>query len=131
MMGGPGLSGVARELDRRAHDLRHQAVRLEQQRVFLETAEVEYHKSLETVGTIMPNLQNGSISLMQALQASQSGEMPADLGAQFAAARRACEEQETAAALMTSSLFRLESAWEQYAQSVREGQRVRQAFSQF
>lgn len=121
-----GFTGVADDLDRRSRDWTMMVRLLEQQRLHLETAEMERDRLYKSFEVIIPEVRESGALLETLMSRTKSGDVSGNLSAQFADNLRALDKLENLSRALTANLLWTRSSWEQYARSVIGAQKMRE-----
>lgn len=121
-----GFDAVAEELDKRARDFRNHLHLLEQQKPALEAARSTCAAALERLAHAHSSVQENSRALFETIQSARAGNLGGSLGDDFQSALRAGEDLEAVAGSVSAQLLWLRAAWEQYAMSILQAQKLRE-----
>lgn len=122
-----GFLELEGEMGRRGREWTRAVRLLEQHRMQVESAESERDALHESLNGLMPEVQDSGDALSSMLEKSKSGDVPGNLTAQFDKSMRALEELEETAAALNANFLWVRSAWEQYARSLIQVQKMRDA----
>lgn len=121
-----GFDAVAEELDKRARDFRNHLHLLEQQKPQLEAARATCAAALERLAHSHASVQENSRGLFETIQSARAGNLGGNLGDDFQSAIRASEDLEAVSGSVSAQLLWLRAAWEQYALSILQAQKLRE-----
>jgi hypothetical protein len=116
---------VSDELERRSREWTAMVRLLEQNRHTLDCAEMERDAAYDELARIVPIVQETAKELTAAMDASRSGRPSPDLPELFAKNSEALDQLEKVSVALSGHFLRCRAAWEQYARSVENAQRLR------
>jgi chromosome segregation ATPase len=121
-----GFRALEEEMERRSREWTQAMRLLEQHRMQLESAEAARDALNDKLKALMPEVQDSGRALKAMLDTSKSGDVSGNLTAQFEKSMRALGDLEKTASALNANFLWVRSAWEQYARSVIEAQRMRE-----
>src|SRR3954470_12677793 len=113
------------ELERRSREWTAMVRLLEQNRHTLDCAEMERDAAYDELARIVPIVQETAKDLTAAMDASRSGRPSPDLPELFAKNSESLDQLEKVSVALSGHFLRCRAAWEQYARSVENAQRLR------
>jgi hypothetical protein len=116
---------VSDELERRSREWTAMVRLLEQNRHTLDCAEMERDAAYDELARIVPIVQETAKDLTAAMDASRSGRPSPDLPELFAKNSESLDQLEKVSVALSGHFLRCRAAWEQYARSVENAQRLR------
>jgi hypothetical protein len=116
---------VSDELERRSREWTAMVRLLEQNRHTLDCAEMERDAAYDELARIVPIVQETAKELTAAMDASRSGRPSPDLPELFAKNSESLDQLEKVSVALSGHFLRCRAAWEQYARSVENAQRLR------
>ena len=120
-----GFRGVGEDLDLRAREWRNMVRILEHHRPQLEIAELERDRLYEAFARIGPEVEKSGRDLKETIAAMKDGDISGELSPKFARSLKSLDELESLASGLTSNLLAIRSAWEQYARSIIQAEKLR------
>jgi hypothetical protein len=120
-----GYASVGDELERRSREWTAMVRLLEQNRHTLDCAEMERDAAYDELSRIVPIVQETAKDLTAAMDASRGGQPSSDLPELFARNSDALDQLEKVSVALSGHFLRCRTAWEQYARSVENAQRLR------
>ena len=118
-------ASVGEELERRSREWTAMVRLLEQNRHALDCAEMERDGAYDELSRIVPIVQETAKELTAAMDASRGGQPAPDLPELFSRNSDALDQLEKVAVALSGHFLRCRTAWEQYARSVENAQRLR------
>jgi hypothetical protein len=112
-------------LEQRSREWTTMVRQLEQHRQHLSALEAEQSATYEQLERIVPVVQGTYRTLKASIEAKKSGEAAAEIDEVAAVNARALEELEKLAGTLSTQAVWFRSAWEQYARTVENAQRLR------
>jgi hypothetical protein len=120
-----GYASVSDELERRSREWTAMVRLLEQNRHTLDCAEMERDAAYDELSRIVPIVQETARDLTAAMDASRGGQPSPDLPELFSRNSDALDQLEKVSVALSGHFLRCRTAWEQYARSVENAQRLR------
>jgi hypothetical protein len=121
----PTAFELSEELHRQSYEWTTAVRLLEQSEHALNCAEMDRHHANEELTRIIPNVLESSKQLSAAIDASRPGHPMPNLKELFVANAKSLEQLEGVATMLSNHFLRYRTAWEQYARSVADAQRLR------
>jgi hypothetical protein len=123
--GVPSFFDLRHVLEQRSREWTTMVRQLEQHRQHLSALEQEQSATYEQLERIVPVVQGTYRTLKASIEAKKSGEPAAEIDEVAAVNARALEELEKLAGALSTQAVWFRSAWEQYARTVDNAQRLR------
>ena len=120
-----GFTAVREDLERRSREWTNMVRLLDQHRQQLEAAEKERDAAYLELARLMPTVQDTARDFKTAMERCKAGERGIDLAGLCARNGAALQDLEKVVGALNSQFLSCRSAWEQYARTVVNAQRLR------